>query len=79
MEQIGLVTIGICAVICTFIICVTQYILDGERRHYRNALRAFMYRLAWFAHEFNETYSNTQIEIDEDGIYAVDVEPENAE
>ena len=84
MVSIAIITLGVCLVLVAFINAVKTFAIDNSRRAHKATAMSLWSSIIKFVDEFNDTYSNTQVEfyVDHDGIphiEAHDVEPETAE
>lgn len=61
MISIAIISLGICAVTCTIIVCITKYALDKEVRSLSIENKAFKACIDDFCSRFNESYTTPSI------------------
>lgn len=76
MLSIAIITLGICAVVCTMIVCITNYSINRDLRAAINKSIEYRNCIIAFCNKFNDTYSNTKIYLSYDcnNIPSIEVE-----
>ncbi|MBQ3306909.1 MAG: hypothetical protein IJG68_01815 [Bacilli bacterium] len=76
MISIAIITLGICAVVCTMIVCITKYSIDRDLRAAINRSIEYKNCIIDFCNKFNDTYSNTEVYLfyDCNNIPSIEVE-----
>ena len=61
MTEIGIGIIGVCVIVCIFIICVTAYSVNTTINYQDEKLDNIDRQLRQFVKTFNDTYVNTKL------------------